>query len=172
MTIGIDIDDTLVNTNETIINEIKKHPERKFDINDIDSFKEYVPNIMKSVIVYPNVCEVLNYFKSKGIRIVLITARNNVYCDYMDKLTIDYLKEHDIYYDKLIMNQDLKSDACKKENVTLFIDDNKRVLDDIKKHGIKTIMFGKKKSNQNHLVMDNWFDIKKFVDSLEGDNIE
>lgn len=178
MTIGIDIDNTLVNTDLCVYNTLKKQNVLKnIDINnltanDITMYQDYIEDIILNDPFYENAIDVVNYFKTKNIKIIIITARNNKYSDKMDDLTINFLKNNGLVYDKIIFDQSSKLEACKNNMVDLFIDDTEEVLDEIKAYGIKTIRFGKKENLSNHLIIDNWLDIKKYVDNLWGDKHE
>ena len=52
-----------------------------------------------------------------------------------------------------------------KNNLDLFIDDKERVLDDVKKAGIKTLRITDDKESK-HDIVHNWLEIKDYVDSL------
>ena len=61
--------------------------------------------------------------------------------------------------------QENKGITCKKYNLDLFIDDKERVLDDVKKAGIKTLRITDDKESK-HDIVHNWLEIKDYVDSL------
>lgn len=157
MNIGIDIDDTITNTYETLLTIISmkyglnhkkliskklKYEEVYSKLDDFDLYKRDLFYMMvKSVTLKENVVEVINKLKNNGNNIVFITARN--YYDYVDpyKVSYEYLIKNNIPFDKLFVNVYDKGSLCKKENIDIFIDDNVRNCNSVKSVGIRTIQF-------------------------------
>ena len=85
LTIGIDIDDTITYTSKYA--NVLLHLDKKYDYikdyhelpcEDLKKFLEkYLVHIEESVFLKENVLEVLNYWHSKKIKIVFITARGS-----------------------------------------------------------------------------------------------
>lgn len=157
MNIGIDIDDTIVNTYETLlklismkygydynkfINKKMNYTEIYNSLNNFNKVNKDLFSIMvKSVKLKDNVIEVLNKLKKDGHKIIFITARN--YGDYDDPygVTLEYLNKNNIPYDKIIVNMEKKDKVCIDEKIDLFIDDNTKHCRDVSNVGIKTLQF-------------------------------
>lgn len=161
MRIGIDLDNTMSNTNELIIEEILR-----FDYNNMGNrgFKDreayrftdmfylsekefsYItenlyPNIMPFVPAKSHVAEVLKRLHKEGYEIYIITMRDKVEYKNPYQLTKKWLKRNKIYYDKLIVNSGDKGLCAEENNIDLFIDDLPENCENLKKHGIDVLMF-------------------------------
>ena len=163
MNIGIDIDDTISNTYETLLpyleNYIKNILKKEFNNQEskIDYYKiqnrygltleeennfwiNYYTEIMEKVIPKKSSVEVIRKLKEKGHKIFLITARfENPLVDIVE-LTENWLKENSIEYDKLIINSHNKLEIAKQENIDVFLDDSIRNCEMLANGNIKTYM--------------------------------
>lgn len=163
MIIGIDIDDTISDTYEVMMNYaqeytievLKREPIIK-DIGncnnhyytqylndwqngeDIEFLKDYYETIIKSVKPKTLSLEYLKKLHEEGNKIVLITARWE--SEYFDvrKATEEWLKANNVPYDKLIINAENKLIAAKQENINVFIDDSFKNCQMVAESGIKT----------------------------------
>ena len=88
--------------------------------------------------------------------------KSNIKSIYLTSL---YFISKGITFDELVFFQENKGITCKKYNLDLFIDDKERVLDDVKKAGIKTLRITDDKESK-HDIVHNWLEIKDYVDSL------
>ena len=59
-----------------------------------------------------------------GYTIEIVTARNNTEYEDPYKITYDYLKKHNIYFDKINVNVSNKGLFCKTNNIDILIDDS------------------------------------------------
>lgn len=181
MRIGIDIDDTITNTWETLMpiyaekfnittDKIKTLPPYYEAIRELVSIEEYfelmrtLEPIMKEIPLKEHVKEILTKLKEEGNIIIFITARGKSYSDpYM--MTKDYLDEHSIPYDKIIVNAWEKGIVCKEEKIDLFIDDNTRNCRDVSQNGIEVLMM-EANFNENEkefIHMKNWNQIYEYI---------
>jgi uncharacterized HAD superfamily protein len=175
MIIGIDIDDTIANTQEVMFAYAQKYTveelHRSGNVNNIDNikthkyilalhnwskdeedrfFEQYYEKIVKETRPFTNSVEILKKLKAAGHKIILITARYE--CDYFDvrELTKKWLEENDIPYDKLIINAQTKRKAAEENNLDVFIDDSFTNCIDVAEAGINAfIMDGKYNSKLN-----------------------
>lgn len=139
MTIGIDIDDTLVDTFEHLLPMTAQFTGRSMEYleeNDISYdntpeewgmdmeefshryFDEYVPTTPPK----KGAAKAVERLRSAGNRVVIITSRSNRYykdCYYTTRLE---LENCGIEYDKLVCNHD-KAQTCRDEGVDIMIDD-------------------------------------------------
>lgn len=172
MTIGIDIDDTITKTSEIAALNLKKFDSNYSDYHDLpkERYEEfmrlYQADGLKNVELMEGVKEAFDYFKTKGYKIIIITARNNKYDDTIKDITIDYLKRHSLEYDKIVFDKESKGKIAKKEGVDIFIDDKVSVLDEVASYNIKTINISKVNGNK-HKTFSNWSDIIKYIETGE-----
>ncbi len=172
MIIGIDIDDTITKTTE-LYKEIalKEYPKYKGRIPDgkYTEFRaKYGEYIRKNVLLKEDVLEVLNYIKSKGHQIYIVTLRG-IDGEYIIEETKSYLKENKIPYDKIIGGAINKGKVAKENNIDLFIEDRSEVIKDLIKYKIPYIkMYKKGDINFPYTVAKDW---KKVLKMLKERNI-
>ncbi len=195
MRIGIDIDDTLTDVKDELIEAGEKYARSlrkniKIDRNfedknnngnkwqemfqfDYDELKYFLKDIQESITnkakPRKNVVEVINKLKNDGNEIIIITARDSEFHDDPYKYSKDWLDKNNIYYDKLVVNARNKEDACIEEKIDLFIDDSKSNCLKVKKAGIKTIRVCNEieDSNSNLICFNNWNDIYSYIQTIK-----
>lgn len=183
MNIGIDIDDTISNTYETLLpylenyikNILKKdfyNQESKIDyyrlqdrygITKEEENQFWIDNyveIMEKVVPKKSSVEIIKKIKDKGNKIFLITARlENPLVDIIE-LTEKWLRKYNIEYDKLIINSHNKLEIAKKENIDIFIDDSVRNCEMLANGNIKTYMLLTKNNefyeNEKIIKVNSW----------------
>lgn len=176
MTIGIDIDNTLTNTsivsNTYVKNDMKfcyANNYRELKSDDGKEFlSKYLDNIVWEVGIKIDALNVLNYWHNLGYKLIFITARGtektNNYSNLNSLfLTSLYFINNEVPFDELIFLQENKSNACKKYNIDVFIDDKEKVLDEISALNIKTIRITND-SESKHKIVHNWQEIKELID--------
>lgn len=149
MNIGIDIDDTISETFETMLpyaqkytlEELKREPKINMNQDFLDHFyivkmngwqeqeainfwSKYYGEIIQKVNIKKFASEVINKLKQEGHKIYLITARWNMPNDNIQGITKQWLTENNIEYDELIINASDKLKVVKEKNINLFIDDS------------------------------------------------
>ena len=172
MTIGIDVDDTITKTTETL-NSVPGLTRELFDEiftrpDSVPDLDERLKEVFGNMEVFDNAIEVINDLKSKGNKIVIITARGGI-LDVLVPITKKFIKDKGIKIDDAIFYQERKGDACIKAGVDIFIDDNEIVLDEVKETGIPTIRFSEVAVNSKHQVIHSWLELKDYL-SKWGDN--
>lgn len=158
MNIGIDIDDTITCTYETLLPMIalkygmnmdslwKKKPSYKMLANMVPNYSNFVTEnfstMAKMVPLRKGVVDVLTRLKEEGHKIIFISSRNMA--EYHDpyQLSYNYLKMNQIPFDKLIVNTSDKAKECVLQGIDLFIDDNTKHCKAVLKEGIPTLQFG------------------------------
>ncbi len=165
MRIGIDIDNTLVSSNE-YFEYIKKREKLNFKKNYTDGWTEdeckeilskYGFEVIKNAKLKDKAIEVLNYLQSRGHKLFIITARNNKYVKNSVKLTKNYLKSYGLKLEGCYFDRANKSDIAKSLNIDLMIDDSKSVYREMKKNNIDCILFGDK--------IKTWEQVLDYVES-------
>ena len=149
MNIGIDIDDTISETFETLlpytqkytIEDLKIKSEINMNQDFLDHFyivkmngwkekeaisfwNKYYGEILKKINIKKFAAEVINRFKKKGHKIYLITARWDMPNDDIQGITKKWLIENNVEYDELIINASDKLQLIKEKNIDIFIDDS------------------------------------------------
>lgn len=158
MRIGIDIDDTITNSWEYMIPfhskmfgvSEEKLSERKpyyRSVSDVVTLEQYLEwlkvdhdEIAMNIPLRDDVKFYLDKIREDGNEIIFITARGKAYNDPM-KLTEEYLKKHDIKYDKLIVNAKDKSISALSEKIDLFIDDSVFHCKEVFDVGVDVLLF-------------------------------
>ena len=169
MNIGIDIDDTISNSFESVFAS-----SQKFDIEQVGgngNVKQYGRIASHKYIetMYPNwteeqinlfwkkyfidmltkatpktyASEIIKKIREENNKIILITSRHEEIAEknLIEEYTKKWLDENKILYDKLIMNAQDKLIAAKKENIDLFIDDSTEHCRKVKEGNIKTLLY-------------------------------
>lgn len=149
MNIGIDIDDTISETFETLlpyaqkytIEDLKIKSEINMNQDFLDHFyivkmngwkeqeaisfwNKYYGEILKKVNIKKFAAEVINRLKKEGHKIYLITARWDMPNDDIQGITKKWLIENNVEYDELIINASDKLQLIKEKNIDIFIDDS------------------------------------------------
>ncbi|MEG1494909.1 MAG: hypothetical protein RR047_00415 [Bacilli bacterium] len=109
--------------------------------------------------------EIIKKLKNLGHEIYLITARSselNMSQEEIQSLTLTWLKENDIYYDKIIFSPEDKLEVCLDNKIDLMIEDKPENIKDISSK-IPVIVFD---SNYNETCLGpniircySWYDI-------------
>lgn len=189
MRIGIDIDDTIANTEEYIFSVAKDYIEsvlkRKFEYypeeksyhkmyncsrKDIYSFMRHFSKkqLLSNVTPFSNAKKIINMLKEEGHEIYFITSRNRTLAWDIFNLTENWLKKYNFNYDKLIVGIRKKGKTCKKNKIDLFIDDNPNQCLDVSMYNIPVLMYdaiNNKNNNEFKRVYD-WNEIYKIVEEL------
>jgi HAD superfamily hydrolase (TIGR01509 family) len=178
-TIGIDIDNTLVRTEDEITKYKNKYPERceqqiQEDGTEVtmikeEYFKDALDYAIKNAKLNPNVIPALNELKEKGYRLVVITARSDNYIlAGALKTSQQTLSQYNIPHDKLVTHAGNKVDACIENCVDIMIDDLIKTCEAVNAYGINTIIMNTER-NRNKEVEDatrvfDWSEVTQAVE--------
>ncbi len=149
MNIGIDIDDTISETFETLlpysqkytIEDLKRKSKIDFraDLSNhfyivymnnwkeseaINFWNKYYAEILKTVNIKTFAAEVINKLKEQGHKIYLITARWDMPGNDVKEITRKWLEEKEVNYDELIINASDKAKLVEENKIDIFIDDS------------------------------------------------
>ncbi len=172
MKIGIDIDETLVETYKEIDKYIKKYNpgltyenEKYLTDKEVNAFLlKHIYDMQQNAELKSGAKEVLHKLKEKGCKIIIITARGGVIDYDYKKVTEEYFKKHNLPYDKIYCGQSDKGKVAKAENLDLFIDDKIYNLDNVTKQGIESLQFASNlKQDSKYKKFNNWDDILKYI---------
>lgn len=175
MRIGIDIDNTIVDTRKSVFKYKRKS---KFKHNkgyylnwqkeeQKEFLDQYVEDIQMHAEVKEYATEAIEELKAMGHEIIIITYRDNLLSNETQKNTMQYLKEHHIYYDKIIFSAFNKGEICKKEKIDLLIDDSLENIESVSKEGIEVLvypMFYNKSTKYPRVA--NWKEVVEYIKNL------
>jgi len=179
MRIGLDIDDTMTNSAETI----REYAAEYFKGEDLDKVLD-APSIDGKLLEFldknlaemsskytlkDNVKEVLDRLKEKGHEIIIITARSYTPVQgNIIEVTLDHFKKNDIVVDDITFKALEKTKICIEKQIDIMIDDSIKVLEDLEKSGIDTLLFttAKNKDKETHLKrVKTWLEIEEYIDN-------
>ena len=162
MRIGLDIDDTICNTNFVLMKYAYKYNEEtenrellKYNTNDFSKvygwnykevnsfFRKYYLDALKDIEPKFNVKEILTKLKNEGHEIIFITIRNDNECcgeDEAYRITEEWLKKYEIPYNELHIAISDKKSFCKENNIDVFMDDSEKNCIAVSELGIKTFI--------------------------------
>ena len=183
-TIGIDIDDTITNSNKVIrhyINKFSNDDELKNNVEGIirgnyvsdgtkKFYKKNSEKIGNAIKIKKHAREIIKQLHDDGHKIIIVTARDNNYYDDAYKFSYEYLTKNGIVFDKLFTAQTYKTKLCIREKVDIMIDDSVDIVDDTQSVGIKSILFDSsinknKKSKAKRL--NNWIEVYKYINKTK-----
>lgn len=184
MNIGIDIDDTITCTYETLLPMIafnygmnlnkllEQKPTYRMLRSTLPNYDNFVVNhfssMAKIVPLKSGVREVLKRLKDEGHKIIFITSRNSLEYNDPYKLSYNYLKLNNIPFDKLIVNAKDKAKECVLEGIDLFIDDNTKHCIAVQKNGIPTLQFSNSFVRENSKLnrVNSWDEVYQKVQEM------
>ena len=160
--IGLDIDDTICNTNFVLmkyaIKYNKEHgnkPMLKYNTNNFgevfgwnneevnDFFRTYYLDALKEIEPKFNVKEVLSKLREEGYEIIFITVRNDRECAGIGearRITLEWFKKYEIPFDELHVDIQDKKSFCKENNIDIFMDDSIRTVTRVRENNIDTFI--------------------------------
>lgn len=168
MNIGIDVDDTISNSFETIFADSQKfdielgnsgEPKQYGKISDhnqietlyshwtneqIELFwKKYFIKVLTVARPKDCVAEVLKNLKEEGNNIIIITSRYEELegSTKIEDYTRKWLDKNGIVYDKLVLGANDKLKAAKENDIDLFIDDSIKHCRNAQSGNIRTILY-------------------------------
>jgi len=162
MRIGLDIDDTISNTNFVLMKYAFKYNEEhgnkellKYNTNDFSKvfgwsddevytfFRTYYLSALEEIEPKYGVKEVLSKIKELGHEIIFITVRNDRECageNEARRITLEWFEKYGIPYDELHVDIKDKKKFCQENNIDVFIDDSVKTVLSVKELGIKTFI--------------------------------
>ena len=162
MRIGLDIDDTICNTNFILMKYAYKYNNEngnkellKYNTNDFSKvlgwnndevnsfFRKYYLEALNEIEPKFNVKEVLSSLRDNRHEIIFITIRNDNECGGKNeayRITEEWLKKFEIPYDELHVGISDKKDFCRKNNIDVFMDDSEKNCIAVSQLGIKTFI--------------------------------
>ena len=186
MNIGIDIDDTIMDTFDYLMPYIAEY--FNVDIDDlknknisysnlpqewkereIEFCKKYYDTVVPDTPIKPDAVQYIKKIKALGHSLFVITARDNRLYTNAYKTTSKQLNANGVVYDKLICTFD-KVQACKEEKIGLFIDDSIGNCEKVKNAGIPVLLFNSKSNiriSTDLERVDCWKEIYELIKEIK-----
>jgi len=192
MRIGIDIDNTITNTREVIMNYVHKFDQENGIKTEVNlshySLEEslmwdeilikrflntYLADIYTYVIPKPHALEVIDELH-RHHSIILITSRNQR-DEYITETTVNWLSRYNLGYDKLVMNKTenmhhfSKLADCLENQIDIMIEDHHDLSLELSEH-MPVLMFDY--PYNTHLNVKNitrvksWLEVKVIIDDM------
>ena len=177
MRIGIDIDDTIVNTSEMCINYLKKL-DKKYGENIKDIITDNIKNPVVTLFYDNYLYDVIAHAKLKedAVKVInelyrdneiyFITARSERFIKDVDNMTKNLLDSYNIKYNKIITGAGKKAELCVENNIDLLIDDSIKHCTNLSNIGIDTLLFNSinnKDIETNLKRVYNWNEVYDYV---------
>lgn len=187
MKIGIDIDDTIVDTNGELIKEALKYDKliggkgfkdkTAFDfvemffwnLQDKKNFFHYLKDnkLLDDIEIKKDFKEI-NEELSKLCDIYFISSRNEKSFIDANKETTEWLQKNKIIYKEMYLDVQEKGLLCKKLGIDLFIDDNIKQVNNALSNGINAkLMVNDYNKNENLDKFENWYQIIEYIKNME-----
>lgn len=171
MRIGIDIDDTLVNTTDSYKNIMKKYGISLEILKKGHNSTEMIEFLYKhhdEVISGAQLKDEAQYYLNKlfrhGHTLIIITARGNTFSDFAKKITKEFIMNNKLPIEKIYYDSHNKLDICKLENINLMIDDNPDVCKRVSDSNIDYLLFDSEKNRFSDLKrVKSWEEIYNYV---------
>ena len=189
MRIGLDIDDTICNTNEVLMKYAHKYnaehgnkPLLNSNTNNFgevfgwnsdevnDFFRTYYLDALKEIEPKDKTKEVLNKLKEEGHKLIFITVRNDRECGgegEARRITTEWFKEYNIPYDEINFDIYDKATFCIEHSIDIFMDDSVKTVQTVSKLGINTFIamnnFNLDFKNEN---ITNIYNLNEFYEKI------
>lgn len=189
MRIGFDIDDVITDTSGSMKEYIIKYDdngELMANIEDImrgdastpfidKFFMNHFLEIAKNAKIKDNSVRVIKKLFDTGNEIYLITARGEEKKIFKgaEALTLEYLKQNDIYYTNIIFNAVDKAKLCIDNDIDLFVDDSIKHCEAVRNANINSILFTSvvNKSLPTTVTrVDNWLELEEKIQQLKEES--
>ena len=195
MKIGIDIDNVLSNFNEILLYNYLEHDKelrnngiinkdvyirKMFDWTE-DEEKNYYKNNIEGIVEelkpIKDCSKYIKKLREQGHLIYIISGRDNG--EYSDpyNMTIEWLRKHDIEYDRLILTNAYKhkekADYCVENNIDIMIDDSINVCEKCLESNIECILFETPYNiNENRFKkVANWQEIYEYITNYKREKV-
>ena len=178
MRIGIDIDDTITNTQAKIDEIALKDGIKLYDRTkhwfydrfnttakeDEVFFRKHIVEIMSNPTIKENASLYINKLYNEGNEIYIITARSGYYDPNVPDITIKYLKEHNIKYTSIFLACRDKARVCLDNKVDILVDDSVENITNVEEVGIKTIIIDNEYNKDVKTTRaNNWEEVYKII---------
>ena len=191
MRIGVDIDNVIALSDEAILKEFLKHDKEIYEgkgiINEdapyitIGMFSwpqeevnnyyiEAINKVVRDIEVVDEVVDSLKELRKRGHEIYIISGRDNKMLPDPYGITKEWLQRNKIEYDKLILtdtvDSSIKAKMCLENDIDIMIDDSVKMLLEVEKAGIKTLLYNTKYNAKIENDLTRIYSWKEIVDYI------
>jgi Uncharacterized conserved protein len=192
--IGIDIDNTITDTERTfleychiydkalrnngIIHSSEANVQDKFDWTEDEQNKfnsTYIEKIIKNAIIYDDAKKVINSLYNNGHEIYFITARSKKYYTRAQEATYNWLIKNEVKFNSLICEAETKVDECISNNIDVMFDDSYSIYKLLQKENINCVLF-KTEFNyhminaEEDLFVCKWTEFEDYINEISKVN--
>lgn len=177
MRIGIDLDDTLVDTVKTVKRIIEENNcnletanYRKWKTVDKQNFfDKFGEATFLNGVINDGAIDVINKLKSDGHELWIVTARNNAFCKKGIEYSKQFLKNNNINVDKDYFSVSPKGKFCADNNIDILIDDSTYQCNSVLESGKKAILFDSEFNQECNIPRAlNWEEVYRLIKQMEG----
>lgn len=174
MKIGIDIDDTLVDTSARVKKYKKKyckennldyHKSMKLELFN-DFYTKYGKEIIEDCEFKKDAIKYIKRLNNLDFEIYFITRRSNKHCEKMMEYTLNSLNKANIVYKDILFDIENKAKEAQKLDIDIFIDDNISVLKKFDDIGKNVYLIHTQNKGEPLSIYDNaksWKEIYKLI---------
>lgn len=191
MIIGVDLDDTIINSFEDLMPffaeyfglDLKFCKENNYSYNNFpeelkDKKSEFIRylqerKLLSKISIKEGASQVLKELHELGCRIIIITSRNDNILPNAFLETKSFLEHNEITYDRLYCDHD-KHKILLAEGVDLFIDDSIKGLiynKDACKYHILFSSIINQQEESDFSRASSWIEVRDIVESLINKNV-
>ena len=199
MNIGIDIDDTISETFETLLPYAQKYTieelgreanvdlnqpflnhfyiEKMFNWNKEEAMNfwiRYYEEILRQVNIKKFASDVIKKLKDNGNKIFLITARWAMENNNVEEITKRWLENNKVVYDKMFLGANEKVNLVKDNKIDIFIDDSYQNCKDVSENTDAKVYMMNTRVNENFEISNvkrvySWCELEHLI-SKKGEN--
>lgn len=187
MKIGIDIDDTLINTRDLQIKFWKdyyiSHPKDGYNtnlpptINDFgDKYVQEFWDIYRLPLNFESTVKddvpiITKKLKEDNHTLCIVTSRPKEKYNDLHKLIEDWAQKNDITFDIIYTDVRNKGEFCKDNNIDILIDDDIKHINNAIKNNVKGILFNTD-PDYNGLKTTSWRELYDIIKNIDNENKE
>lgn len=183
MRIGIDIDDVITETYQSIknyIDEYDKNGELSNYMEDVMRGDMTTPTIKKffadnCIAIFGNAKmkehanEVIRRLLENGHEVYIISSRGEIRFKGSEDLTLNYFKANNIPYTKILWNSFDKAQFCKDNHIDVMVDDSAKYCVEIANQNMNSILFTSEVNRSIDVPVprvNNWLELEHMLNNL------
>lgn len=194
MKIGIDVDNTIIDTlpvlkeycreyNEKVVKRNLKMNEKGFAVANlyewteeekIDFLIKYIDEVRGKAKIKQNAQNIIKKLKQEGNIIYIITARKQIGNRNPYEATRKFLQDNDFEYDELVVQKD-KKQFCIDNNIDVLIDDEPQNIDSVSEI-IPVIVFeaihNEECNGRNIIKVNTWDEVYNIIKRISKKKIK
>lgn len=168
MRIGVDFDNTIVNTFQVSKkyldmympkNTLKSYHELAKD-KEIDFFSKNSISITNDLSINKGFKKFLSFCKKNDIKVILISKRGYNF-EPLVEATYKFLEKNNIHFDEVYCKITSKGEFCKLNDIDLMIDDLDIELKKVEDYGIRVLKYGSKSDKYEYAL--SWNEVLEFI---------